>query len=96
MSCALLATRRLSEFVIYESLAGWRAGQTLGVVQLNPALGLLEFFRVTGPSRADEFEGKPYTFLLPIRVTGGGLVEGVEIAPKPLWSVALGYKNRAD
>src|SRR5215469_1771455 len=41
----LLATRRLSEFVVYESLAGWRDDQTLGVVQLNPALGLLEFFK---------------------------------------------------
>src|SRR5712692_1468919 len=92
----LLATRRLSEFVVYESLAGWRADQKRGRVQLNPALGLLEFFKVTGPSRVDELDGKTYTLLLQIRMTGGGLVEGVEIDPKPFWSVALGYKNRAE
>jgi hypothetical protein len=92
----LLATRRLSEFVVYESLAGWRDDQTLGVVQLNPALGLLEFFKVNGPSQVDEFEGKAYTFLLPIRVTGGGLADGVQIDPQPRWSVTLGYTNRAD
>jgi len=92
----LLATRRLSEFVVYESLAGWRDDQTLGVVHLNPALGLLEFFKVHGPSRVDEFEDKTYMFLLPIRMTGGGLVDGVEIDPQPRWSVTLGYKNRAE
>jgi hypothetical protein len=35
-------------------------------------------------------------FLLPIRMTGGGLVDGVEIDPQPRWSVTLGYKNRAE
>lgn len=90
----LLATRRLSEYVVYESLAGWRADHTLGVVQLNPAQGLLSFFKVTGPSRVEEIEGKQYTFLLQIRRTDGGLAEGVEIDPEPLWSVALGYRNR--
>lgn len=92
----LLATRQLSEFVVYESLAGWRADQTLGVVQLNPALGLLEFFKVSGPSRVDELETKPYRFLLPIRTADGELAEGVEIDPTPQWSAALSYKNRAD
>jgi len=42
----------------------------------------------------DEFEGRRYTFLLQIRMTGGGLAEGVEIDPEPLWSIALGYRNR--
>jgi hypothetical protein len=90
----LLATRRLSEFVVYESLAGWRADQTLGVVQLNAALGLLQFFRVEGPSRIDQVEGKTCNFLLPIRIRGGGLAEGIIVEPTPRWSVALGYKNR--
>jgi hypothetical protein len=92
----LLATRRLSEYVAYESLAGWRADQTLGVVQLDPARGFLSFFKVTGPSQGYEHEGKPYTFLEPIRVTGGALAPGVEIDPNPLWSVALRYQNRAE
>src|ERR1700730_5135434 len=47
----LLATRRISEYVAYESLAGWRADQALGVVQLDPARGLLSFFKVAGPSQ---------------------------------------------
>jgi hypothetical protein len=92
----LLATRRLTEFVVYESLAGWRTDQTLGVVQLNPALGLLSFFKVHGPSRLDEFEGRQYTFLLQIRTPSGGLAEGVEIDPEPVWSVELRYRSRAD
>jgi hypothetical protein len=90
----LLATRRLSEYVAYESLAGWRADQTLGVVQLDPAQGLLSFFKVTGPSQEYEHEGKQYTFLEPIRMTGGALAPGVEIDPSPVWSVALRYQNR--
>jgi len=92
----LLAIRRLSEFVVYESLAGWRADQTLGVVQLNPALGLLSFYKVTGPSRIDEFDGRSYTFLLQIRTVGGGLGHGVQIEPEPLWSIELRYRNRAE
>ena len=91
----LLATRRLSEFVVHESLAGWRADQTLGVVQLNPTLGLLSFFKVTGPSKVDEVDGKPYNFLMWIRMSNGSLVEGVEIDPEPLCSVELTYRNRA-
>jgi hypothetical protein len=90
----LLATRRLSQFVAYESLAGWRADQTLGVVQLDPARGLLSFFKVTGPSQEYEHEGKHYTFLEPIRMTGGALAPGIEIDPSPLWSVALRHQNR--
>jgi hypothetical protein len=92
----LLATRRLSEFVVYESLAGWRADQSLGVVQLNPALGVMSFFRVSGPTRSDEIDGMSYTFLLPIRTPGGGLAEGVQIDPEPRWRITLGYRNRAD
>jgi hypothetical protein len=92
----LLATRRLSEFIVYESLADSRTDQTLGVVQLNPALGLLSFYKVNGPSRQDEFEGRQYTFLLQIRTPRGGLAEGVEIDPEPVWSVELRYRNRAD
>jgi hypothetical protein len=91
----LLATRQLGEFVVYESLAGWRSDQALGVVQLNPTLGLLEFFKVSGPSRVDELETKTYRFLLPIRTANGELAEGIEIDPTPLWSTALMYKNRA-
>jgi len=90
----LLATRRLSEYVAYESLAGWRADQTLGVVQLDPAQGLLSFFKVVGPSQVYEHEGKQYTFLEPIRMSGGGLTQGVEVDPTPVWSVTLSYKNR--
>jgi len=87
----LLATRRLSEFVVYESLASWRADQSLGVIQLNPALGVMSFFKVNGPSRSDEIDGKSYTFLLPIRTPGGGLAEGVQIDPEPHWSITLRY-----
>jgi hypothetical protein len=90
----LLATRRLSEYVAYESLGGWRADQTLGVVQLDPAQGLLSFFKVTGPTQQYEHEGKQYTFLEPIRMTGGALAPGIEIDPSPIWSVALRYQNR--
>lgn len=90
----LLATRRLGEYVAYESLAGLRADQTLGVVQLDPGQGLLSFFQVTGPCHEYEHEGKQYTFLDPIRVTGGALAPGVEVEPNPLWSVALRYQNR--
>jgi hypothetical protein len=90
----LLATGRLSEFVTYESLAGWRANQALGVVQLDPARGLLSFFKVTGPSKEYEHEGRQYTFLEPIRMTSGALAPGVEIDPDPLWSLALRYQNR--
>jgi len=90
----LLATQRLREYVAYETLAGWRADKTLGVVQLDPARGLLSFFKVTGPSKEHEHEGRQYTFLDPIRMTGGALTPGVEIDSKPLWSVALRYQNR--
>ena len=90
----LLATGRLSEYVAYEFLAGWRADQTLGVVQLDPVHGLLSFFRANGPSQEYQHEGKHYTFLEPIRMTGGALLPGVEIDPSPLWSMALRYQNR--
>jgi hypothetical protein len=80
--------------VAYESLAGWRTDQTLGVVQLDPAQGLLSFFKVTGPSQKYEHESKQYTFLEPIRETDGALAPSVEIDPSPLWSVALRYQNR--
>jgi hypothetical protein len=75
-------------------LAGWRADQGLGVVQLDPARGLLSFFKVTGPSQEYEHQGKQYTLLEPIRTTRGALVPGVEIDPSPLWSMALRYQNR--
>lgn len=92
----LLATGRLSEYVAYECLAGWRADQTLGVVQLDPVHGLLSFFKVTGPSQGYEQEGKQYTFLEPIRTPGGALAPGVDVDSSPLWSVALRYQNRAE
>jgi hypothetical protein len=50
----LLAARRLSEFVVYEALAEWRDGHALGVVQLNPALGLISLLKSlaqAGPTR---------------------------------------------
>jgi hypothetical protein len=90
----LLATGRLSEYVVYESLAGWRADQTLGVVQLDPARGLLSFFKVTGRSQEYEHDGREYTFLEPILMSRGALAPGVKIDPSPLWSVALRYQNR--
>ena len=90
----LLATKSLREYVAYESLAGWRADEALGVVQLDPARGLLSFFKAAGPVKEDELEGKQYTFLEPIRMAGGVLAPGVEIDPRPLWSVALRYQNR--
>ena len=72
------------------------ADQKLGVVQLKPALCLLSFFKVAGPSRVDEFEGKRYSFLLQVLTTGGGLADGVEIDPLPLWSIDLRYRDRGD
>jgi hypothetical protein len=90
----LLATRRLGEYVAYESLAGWRADQTLGVVQLDPAQGLLSFFKVTGQSQEYDGEGRQCTLQEPIRMHSGALASGTEIDPSPLWSVALRYQNR--
>jgi hypothetical protein len=44
----LLATWRLRGYVACGSLAGWRADVAPGVVQLDPARGLLSFFKVNG------------------------------------------------
>jgi hypothetical protein len=92
----LLATQRLREYVAYESLAGWRADKALGVVQLDPVRGLLSFFKAAGPSKEQELAGRQYTFLQPIRMARGVLAPGVEIDPRPLWSVALRYQNRGE
>jgi hypothetical protein len=91
----LLATGRLTEYVAYESLAGWRADQTLGLVQLDPAQGMLSFFKVTGPIGSFEHHGQHYPMLEPIRMVGGGLAPDIEIEPSPLWSELLSYQNRA-
>jgi hypothetical protein len=90
----LLATGRITEYMAYESLAGWRADQALGVVQLDPAQGLISFFKVTGPTRTFEHGGKQHSMLEPIRMIGGRLAQGVHIDPNPLWSVALSYQTR--
>ena len=90
----LLATLRIGEYVPYECLAGWRADQKLGVVQLDPARGLLSFFEVDGRSRVAEYSGIEVTILERIRTTDGRLSPEVEIKPQPIWEHFLEYKNR--
>ena len=90
----LLATERMRQIVVYECLAGWRATDTHGIVQLNPFRGTLSFFRVFGENvriiGAGESSG---AFLLPIRTTTGALIAGVSIDTVPVWSVKLGLSN---
>jgi hypothetical protein len=92
----LLATRRIGEYVPYECSAGWRATQTLGVVQLDPAHGLLSFFSVAGPTQVYDHEGTGVAMLNPIRSRDGGLLPGVEVDPRPVWTVSLRHKNREE
>jgi len=92
----LLATQRMGERVPYECLAGWRADQALGVVQLDPGTGVLSFFKATGPTQVFKYEEKELTLLEPIRTVNGGLLPGVEIDPRPAWTVSLGYRTRDD
>lgn len=73
----LLATQRLGEYVAYECLTGWRADQALGVVQLDPARGVLSFFK--WPCIAD---GQP-----PPGFPGMELPDGA-LEPLPLGSAA--------
>ena len=91
----LLATRRMGEHVPYECLAGWRADQLLGVVQLDPGTGVLSFFTVTGPTQVFEHDGKEVTLLEPIRTTRGGLLPGVSIDPRPAWTTGLRHRDMA-
>jgi hypothetical protein len=65
-----------------------------GVVQLDPARGLLSFFKVTGPGKEHEHEAKQYAFPEPIPMTGGALTPGAGIDPGPLWTAALRCQNR--
>ena len=81
------------EYVACESLAGWRADVAPGVVQLDPARGLLSFFKVTGPGKEHEHEAKQYAFPEPIPMTGGALTPGAGIDPGPLWTAALRCQN---
>ena len=90
----LLATWRLRGYVACGSLAGWRADVAPGVVQLDPARGLLSFFKVTGPGKEHEHEAKQYAFPEPIPMTGGALTPGAGIDPGPLWTAALRCQNR--
>jgi hypothetical protein len=90
----LLATLRIGEFVPYECLAGWRADQRLGVVQLDPGRGLLSFFEVKGPSRVSELSGGRVAILERIRDNEGRLSPGIEINPRPAWEHFLEYRSR--
>jgi hypothetical protein len=90
----LLATQRMGAQVPYECTAGWRADQTLGVVQLDPTVGVLSFFTVTGPTQIYNHEGKDLALLEPIRTGKGALLPGVEIHRNPAWTVGLEYRTR--
>jgi hypothetical protein len=90
----LLATQRMRENVVYECLAGWRANNIHGVVQLNPNQGYLSFFKVTGENVVIvESPEPPTAALLPIRTSKGGLIPGVGIDTSPVWSVKLALSN---
>jgi hypothetical protein len=90
----LLATQRMGEYVAYECLAGWRAGQTLGLVQLDPGLGLLSFFSAAGPSQVYDHEGTEVRLLNPVRSRNGGLLPGIEIDERPVWTFSLRHQDR--
>jgi hypothetical protein len=92
----LLATQRMGVQVPYEVTAGWRADQTLGVVQLDPGVGVLSFFKVNGPTQILSHEGNEVMLLEPIRMADGTLLPGIEIDPHPLWAISLEYKTRYD
>jgi hypothetical protein len=92
----LLATREMGSHVPYECLAGCRSDESLGVIQLDPGSGMLSFFRATGPTQVFSHEGRDVTLLEPIRATNGGLLEGIEIGPEPVWAVHLGHRNRGE
>ena len=91
----LLATERMRQYVVYECLAGWRATNTHGIVQLNPFQGTLSFFKVFGESvRIVKSPGQlPDEALMPIRTSKGALIPGVDIDPTPVWSVKLSLGN---
>lgn len=92
----LLVTQRMLEYVPSECRAGWRDGGVQGIVQLNPAAGLLSFFKVTGPTTTSEYEGRQLTTLDRLRDLEGKLSPGVEIATSPLWQHKLGIKNMTE
>jgi hypothetical protein len=91
----LLATERMRQYVVYECLAGWRATNSHGIVQLNPFQGVLSFFRVFGEHvKIVGSPGQPpEAALLPIRTAKGALIPGVSIDPTPIWSVKLRLGN---
>lgn len=89
----LLATQRMREYVLYESLASMRDTNISGVVQLNPAQGRLSFFEVNSPTFEVEIEGINVTVLDAIRDPEGKLIPGVRIEPRALWALDLSLKS---
>jgi hypothetical protein len=93
----LLATQRMTEFVPYESLVGWRDGDIHGVVQVNPNAGLLSFFSVTGAAlTTEDNDGCEITMLSCIRTFEGELLPGIQVEPKAIWEHELRIGNLAE
>jgi hypothetical protein len=89
----LLATHRISDYVSYECIVGWRADGSHGVLQLNPAVGNLAFFNVTGGRLIILEDEDPdvdgLTILAPIRGVRAELMPGIDMEDQPLWSIHL-------